>query len=115
MRKRIGTKIYDTEKAELIDTLPDGIQVYRKTGRSSEVFLYNPNGKNKHEMFFDLPEEQAAKYTQVKTGSGVYRSNRKVEFSPDDINRLKSHAYSQGMSIRQYIMMLVDRYEQEQE
>ena len=112
MRKRIGTKIYDTDKAVLVETQPDGIQVYRKTGRSSEVFLYNQNGKTGKEMFFDLPEEEAEKYLpEAKRGSGVYRANRKVDFSPDDITRLKSLAYAKGMSIRQFLLMLVDEYE----
>ena len=110
MRKRIGTKVYDTDKAVLVDTLPDGIQVYRKTGRSQDVFLYNPAGTVGREMFFDLPEDQAAKYrTEIKTGATVYRSNRKVEFSPDDINRIKRLA--KGMSSRQFLLSLVDEYE----
>jgi len=112
MRKRIGTKIYDTDKAVLVDTTPEGIQVYRKTGRSSEVFLYNPNGKNKHEMFFDLPEEEAEKYLpDVKRGSKVYMSPYKIQISPDDRNRIKRFADQNEMSMSQFLLMLVDEYE----
>ena len=116
MRKRIGTKIYDTDTAVLVDTLDDGVLVYRKTGRSQEVFIYNPNGKNKHEMFFDVPEDEAQKYLpEEELSDKVYGSTKMVQFSPNDIVRLKAHAYANGMSIRQFILMLVDRYEKEQQ
>lgn len=112
MRKRIGTKIYDTDKAVLVDTTPDGIQVYRKTGRSSEVFLYNPNGKTGKEMFFDLPEAEAEKYLpEEQTGSKVFGSSKTVRFSPDDRNRIKRLADSRSMSMAQFLLMLVDEYE----
>lgn len=112
MKKRIGTKIYDTDTAVLVDTTPDGIQVYRKTGRSTEVFIYNPNGKNKHEMFYTLPEDQAQKYLPaVKTGSRVFGSSNTVRFSPDDRNRIKLLAEKKGMSMAQFILSLVDEYE----
>lgn len=112
MRKRIGTKIYDTDSAELVETRPDGIQVYRKTGRSQEVFLYNPNGKDKYEMFYDLPEEEAKKYLpEVQTGNMVYGSSKTVRFSPDDRNRIMKHAKQNGMSMSKFLLMLVDEYE----
>ena len=44
MKGRVGTKNYDTDKSELIGTEPDGIQVYRKKGRSTLMYLYNPQG-----------------------------------------------------------------------
>ena len=112
MRKRIGTKIYDTDKAVLVDTAPDGIQVYRKTGRSSEVFLYNPNGKTGKEMFFDLPEEEAEKYkVPENTSTSVYKSTSMIQFSPADLNRIKKLATDNSLSNRAFVMMLVDEYE----
>lgn len=112
MRKRIGTKIYDTDTAVLIDTLDDGIQVYRKTGRSSEVFLYNPNGQNKHEMFFDLPEAEAEKYQpEANLSTTVYGSTKMIQFSPADLAKIKKHSAALQMSNRAFVMMLVDEYE----
>ena len=113
MRKRIGTKIYDTDTAILVDTLDDGSQVYRKTGRSQDVFIYNPN---KHEMFFDVPEDEAQKYlTEIKTGKNVFGSNSTIRFSSDNRNRIKRFADSQNMSMASFILMLVDRYEKDQQ
>ena len=112
MKKRIGTKIYDTDKADLIETTADGKQIYRKTGRSQEIFLFDPEGQNKHEMFRDLSEEEAEKYRLPEDlSTNVYRSSAKVDFSKAEIARLKSLAYGQNLSIRQFLLMLVDEYE----
>lgn len=115
MRKRIGTKIYDTDKAVLVDTTPEGIQVYRKTGRSQEVFLYNPYGKNKHEMFIDLPDEESEKYINhaFDDRTKTYRSGAGIQLARQDVLRIKQIAHSLGMSIPKFILMLVDRYEAE--
>ena len=114
MRKRIGTKVYDTDKAELIETLPDGIQVYRKKN-SPQFFLYNPNGDNKHEMFFELPPEDAEKYlTMTSDKKRVKASGATVLFSPYDRDRIKHLATKNGMSMSQFLLMLVDEYEHRQ-
>ena len=110
MRKRIGTKLYDTDKAVLVDTLPDGIQVYKKKN-SPQFFLYNPSGENKHEMFFELPADQAEKYlpnpdTESKITSNVSKA---VKFSDYNIARMKRLAG--GMPVAQFILSLVDEYE----
>ena len=40
---QIGSKHYNIETADLVDTLPNGFLGYRKHGRAStECFLYNP-------------------------------------------------------------------------
>lgn len=112
MKKRIGTKIYDTDTAVLVETREDGTQVYRKSGRSREVFLYDPNGQNKRQMFTDLPEDEAEKYLpEVKTGSQVYQSTATIRFSPDARNKIKRYADENNMSMAQFLLMLVDRYE----
>lgn len=112
MRKRIGTKIYDTEKAVLIDTLPDGIQVYRKTGRSSEVFLYNPSGTTAKEMFFDLPADQIGKYLPENNKSKAATNNSNtLRFRPYDLERIRQHAARLGIPANKFVMMLVEAYE----
>ena len=113
MKGRIGTKHYDTDKATLIDTLPDGIQVYRKKGRSTEFFLYNPQGSVAREKFFDLPAEHAEKYMSVPDDADrkVYRSGVNIQFSKYDRDRIKRLATMRGMSMPQFLLSLVDEYE----
>ena len=111
MKKRIGTKLYDTDKAVLVDTLPDGIQVYKKKN-SPQFFLYNPFGENKHEMFFDLPADQAVKYLpEQELSTVVYASPKTVRFSPFDQDRIQRLATAQGMSMSKFLLSLVDEYE----
>lgn len=115
MKKRVGTKIYDTDTAVLMDTLDGGIQVYRKKN-SPQYFIYNPNGKTKAEMFFELSPDDIDKYlvTPDITQTKVKESNATVRFSPYDRDRIKRLASKQGMSMSQFILMLIDRYETEQ-
>lgn len=113
MKGRIGTKHYDTDKATLIDTLSDGIQVYRKKGRSTEFFLFNPQGTVAREKFFDLPPEQSEKYMDKTdiADKKVYRSGVNIQFSQYDKNRIMRHASKRGMSMPQFLLSLVDDYE----
>ena len=112
MKGRIGTKHYDTDKATLIETLPDGIQVYRKKGRSTEFFLYNPQGSVAREKFFDLPEEQALKLLpeNIKSKRATNKSNQ-IQFTPYDLERIRRHALANGMPMNRFILSLVDEYE----
>lgn len=112
MKKRIGSKLYDTDTAILVDTLPDGIQVYRKKN-SPQFFMYNPNGKDKHEMFFELPPEQTEKYlTDVSKLSTVVKAGTtRVMFSPYDAARIKNISATLGMSMSKFLLSLVDEYE----
>lgn len=116
MRKRIGTKVYDTDKAILVDTTPDGIQVYRKKN-SPQFFIYNPNGDNKHEMFFELPPADAEKYLNLSGDESrtVRYTSKTIRFSDYDIARIKRLANLQGMSMAQFVIMLVDEYERTHE
>lgn len=112
MRKRIGTKTYDTEKAILMDTLDNGIQVYRKTGRSQDVFIYNPNGKTGREMFFDLTGDQAEKYMpEVNDSYRATNSGQTVRFRPYDFQRIKKLSGEINMTMNNFVVMLVDEYE----
>ena len=109
---RIGTKHYDTDKATLIDTLSDGVQVYRKKGRSTEYFLYNPAGTVAREKFFDLPEEQAKKYMpEVNCSRRATNSGQTVRFRPYDFQRIKKLSANCGMTMNNFIVMLLDEYE----
>lgn len=111
MRKRIGSKLYDTDTAILVDTLPDGIQVYRKKN-SPQFFVYNPNGKDKHELFFELPPEQTEKYlTNDEANQRVKGSGSTILFSKHDQNRIRQLAYKNGMSMSKFLLSLVDEYE----
>jgi len=113
---RVGTKSYDTDKATLIDTLPDGIQVYRKKGRSTEFYLYNPNGSTAKERFFDLPPEDALKYIPENTKSkNAPRGSSQIQFRPYDLERIRNLALKNGMAMNNFVMMLVDEYERKQD
>ena len=112
MKKRIGTKIYDTDKAVLVDTLPDGIQVYRKKGRSTEFFRYDPNAKAPRDMFRDLPADQAVRYLPENTKSKTAtNSGNTLRFRPYDLERIRQHAARLGIPANRFVMMLVDEYE----
>lgn len=110
MKARIGTKNYDTDKAVLVETREDGVQVYRKKNRSS-FFLYNPNGKNKYERFIDLDLDDAQKYMPDlnRQSKNVTTSSKTVKFSDYNIARIKRLAGPLPMA--QFILMLVDEYE----
>ena len=112
MKGRIGTKHYDTDKATLIETLPDGIQVYRKKGRSTEFFLYNPQGSVAREKFFDLPAEQAIKYLPKNTASKrATNKSYKIQLTPYEHERISRLALANGMPMNRFILSLVDEYE----
>lgn len=111
MRTWIGKKSYDIETAELIQTLPDGIQVYRKHGRSagSPIFMYDPKGKTPREKFFDVPPEDAVMYIPEENDT-----RKHIRFSSQDMERIRRLAMSVGMAMNKFIMMLVDEYEKKQ-
>ena len=112
MRRRVGTKEYDTDKAILITTTPEGIQVYRKKN-SPQFFLYNPKGETGKEMFFELPPEESQKYLEVsgnESRSVSYRS-KTIKFSDYNIARFRRLATKRGMTMAQFLIMLVDEYE----
>lgn len=110
MKARIGTKEYDTDKAVLVETREDGVQVYRKKTRQS-FFLYNPAGKNKHERFTDLDLDEAQKYMPVPNdeSKSVTTTSKTIRFSDYNIARIKRLAGPLPMA--QFILMLVDEYE----
>jgi len=114
MKGQIGTKHYDTDKSKLIETRPDGIQVYRKKGRSTDFYIYNPQGRVVREKFFDLPPEEAIKYVPENTYSKKLAEGKTIKFSQYDLERIRRLALLNNMQIIQFILMLVDEYEQRQ-
>ena len=117
MKAQIGSKHYNTETADLLETLPNGFQVYRKRGRSnSECFLFYPKGKTPKECFFPLSPEDSARYLSApdEADRNVYKSGATIRFSAYDRDRIKRLALMEGMSMAQFLLMLVDRYEKEQ-
>ena len=105
-------KTYDTRRAELIETRPDGIQVYRRKGRGTGFFLYNPEGTTPREQFFELPNEEAMKYIPENTQSRMATTNSNtIRFTPHEHERIKTLAFKQGMPMNRFVMMLVDKYE----
>lgn len=112
MKKRIGSKTYDTDKADLIETRQDGVQIFRKKAGMREFFLFDPNAKTTREMFRDLPADQAAEYLPKEERSRMVRgSNSLVRFSDYDMERIRSFAAENGLSISKFLLMLVDEYE----
>lgn len=114
---QIGSKHYNIETAELLETLPNGFSVYRKRGRSNaECFLYYPKGQTVKECFFPLSPKDAEKYLSPleQADKGTYRSGATIQLSQYDRDRIKRHALNERMSMAQFILMLVDRYEKEQ-
>ena len=115
MKGQIGTKHYDTDTAELLQALPNGFYVYRKRGGSNgSCFLYNPRGQTAKECFFPLSPEDSARYLKKPDEAERSKSGTKIEFQKYDRDRIKRLALLEGKSMTQFILMLVDRYEQEQ-
>lgn len=115
MKGQIGTKHYDTDTAELLQVLPNGFMVYRKKGRSDgECFLFNPRGTTAKECFFPLSPKDSERYLKKPDEAERSKSGTKIEFQKYDRDRIKRLALLEGKSMTQFILMLVDRYEQEQ-
>lgn len=112
MKKRIGTKIYDTDKADLIKTLPDGVQIYRKSAGMREFFRYDPNAKAPRNMFRDLPSDQAVEYLPTEERDRrTTNVSPTVRFSAYDLDRIRKLATKNGMPVNRFLLMLVDEYE----
>ena len=111
---QIGSKHYNIETADLVDTLPNGFMVYRKKGRASaEGFRYYPKGQTVKESFFPLSPKDNEKYLAVpdETDKGNYRSGAAIQISRFDRDRIKRLANLERKTMVQFILMLVDEYE----
>ena len=111
---QIGSKHYNIETADLVDTLPNGFLVYRKHGRAStECFLYNPKGQTVEQSFFPLSPKDNEKYLPVPDEKEGKILKTKIEFTVYDRDRIKRLANLERKTMTQFILMLVDRYETE--
>lgn len=114
MRGRVENRTYDTETAVLIKTLPDGTEIYKKKGRAPGFFRYNPAGETDAKRFRDLTPAEAVKYLPLNTENRAATNNSNtVRFKPHDLDRIRVHAACCGLPINQFLMMLVNQYEQE--
>lgn len=111
MKGRIGTKHYDTEKADLIRIDPDGTQIFRKKTRL-EFFRYNPAGETAQTRFQDLTPAESTELMPANTASRTAtNSSNTVRFKPYDLERIRHLALAEGLPVNQFLLMLVDRYE----
>lgn len=115
MRGVVGSKHYDTEKSELIKTDADGLQIYRKRTRPTDFFRFDPKGRTAREKFQDLTPEEALELIPENTASRTATANSNtVRFRPYDLQRIREHATRRGMTINNFLVMLVDQYEDSQ-
>ena len=111
MKGRIGTKHYDTEKADLIRIDPDGTQIFRKKTRL-EFFRYNPAGETAQTRFQDLTPAESTELMPANTASRTAtNSSKTVRFKPYALERIRHLALAEGLPVNQFLLMLVDRYE----
>lgn len=105
-------KTYDTRRAELIETRPNGVQVYRRKGRGTGFFLYNPSGMTPREMFSELSTEDAMEYISENKQSRMATTNSNtIRFTPYEHERIKTLSFKHNMPMNRFVMMLVDKYE----
>ena len=115
MRGVVGTKHYDTEKSELIKTDADGLQIYRKRTRPTDFFRFDPNGRTAREKFRDLTPEEALELIPENTASQMASNNSNtIRFRPYDLQRIREHATKCGMTMNNFLIMLVGQYEDSQ-
>ena len=115
MRGVVGTKHYDTEKSELIQVRPDGTEIYRKRTRPTDFFRFNPAGETAKERFQDLAPEEALELIPPNTASQRATANSNtIRFRPHDLQRIREHATRRGMTMNNFLVMLVDQYENSQ-
>ena len=111
MKGRIGSKSYDTEKADLIRNNPDGTQIFRKRGRSTEFFRYNPAGETSISRFKDLTPAESSELMPPNTASRTATNKgNTVRFKPYDLERIRHLALAEGLPVNQFLVMLVDQY-----
>ena len=102
MKKRIGSRIYDTESAELLKETELG-KLYRKRTRDRECFIVSPEG-----AILSMPDDEARDWLDEdlppkRTGSSGYfvRIDRETHEYLDRI------AEARGMSIVGVVRQLV--------
>lgn len=123
MRIYLNGKNYNPEKAQRICDTPNGI-LYRKSGRSQEFYLYNPNGETNAQKIISVAWPDANNLVKTygsreqwielfttygkSTGAGRYTRNL---VAIDDYHYLKAirNADRLHLSVKEYICRLIDR------
>lgn len=122
MRIVVNGKEYNPEKAMMICSTPTGT-LYRKTGRSKEFFLYNPNGKTSKEKItsvswpdannlvktYGTRDQWMELFTTYGKSTGATGNTNRV--SLDDYHYLKAirNADRLNLSVKEYICRLIDK------
>ena len=119
----VGGKMYNVEKSIYLCDTPQGT-LYKKKGRATDFYLYNPDGKTNREKYVIVSWADANNLTKTygdrdvhlqwfstvdkstdpsKTGNSVIRL--------DDYHRMKvmRNADKLGISMREYVMRLIDK------
>lgn len=115
MKKRIGTKIYDTEKSTVVMSV--GRETLYKKAKSKDFFLYG------EERGFTPLEESAVigligneRYKELTRKKGDEWGIVMLSVLLEDVERLNSYAKNEGRSVKSLVEEWVDRLlEQEQD
>lgn len=115
MKKRIGTKIYDTEKSTAVMEI--GQETLYKKRTSEEFFLYG------EERGFTPLEESAVigligneRYKELTRKKGDEWGAATIAVNVSDVERLKEYARNEGRSVKSLVEEWVDGLlEQEQD
>lgn len=115
MKKRIGTKIYDTEKSTAVMKI--GKETLYKKRTSEEFFLYG------EERGFTPLEESSVigligneRYKELTRKKGDEWGAATIAVNVSDVERLKEYARNEGRSVKSLVEEWVDGLlEQEQD
>lgn len=107
MKKRIGSKLYDTETSELVCSI-DGGQLYRKRTRDREWFAVFDNGTIRPLDVYD-PLDMALMETghippEALDEEPAYADRIRVD--PETHARIAAAAKSRGVSMSQFFRTL---------
>lgn len=123
MEIRIGTRKYNPETAQRICDTPDGT-LYRKSKRSQEFYIYNPNGETNAKKITSVPWPDAnnlvkkygtrEQWIELFTTFGKSTEAGQDTFSRvsiDDYHYLKAvrNADRLHLSVKEYICRLIDK------
>ena len=118
MKKRIGTKLYDTDKSELICDSSYG-KIYRKKTGLGEFFAYDEDKNTiipfEYDVAKDLVKQNAIDdaYDRIFTLRNKDNEKKVWAFSISDADKLKIRRQSakRKMSMSEYIVWLVEQDE----
>ena len=118
MRKRIGTKLYDTDKSEFICDSAMG-KIYRKRTGLGEYYAYNED----RDRIIPLEYETAKEIVKDNASNDVYSKLFSIRGKDDtkkmwafsitetDKARIRRQSAKRKMSMSEYVVWLVDQDE----